>query len=257
MIKFFRHIRYRLMEENKTSKPASAKATAGTYLKYAIGEIILVVIGILIALQINTWNQERLDSKAEKEIIAELHTDFVQNEKILDRFLQEAEQEISAHLTLMELIGETREVLNEHNLDSLFYLSLGANELALPDNTFKNLIQSGKLSLLKDKELNTMLYDWNPLSEIRQKRLDKVDEWSNYNYVPYLLDKISFKEMDSNGNFRWSGKSKIKPDYYPLFQDIKFENYLDNTLWLHQQLYDPCVDTKDLMTKIISYTEEY
>jgi len=49
MIKFFRHIRKRLLSENKT----------GNYFKYAIGEIILVVIGILIALQINNWNEER------------------------------------------------------------------------------------------------------------------------------------------------------------------------------------------------------
>lgn len=49
MIKFFRTIRQNLLSEGKTGK----------YLKYAIGEIILVVIGILIALQINNWNEER------------------------------------------------------------------------------------------------------------------------------------------------------------------------------------------------------
>ncbi len=49
MIKIFRHIRQRLLIENKTSK----------YLLYAIGEIVLVVIGILIALQLNEWNGER------------------------------------------------------------------------------------------------------------------------------------------------------------------------------------------------------
>ena len=57
MIKFFRHIRQQLVMENKTSK----------YFKYAIGEILLVVIGILIALQINTWNTARLDNNKEKE----------------------------------------------------------------------------------------------------------------------------------------------------------------------------------------------
>ena len=50
MIKFFRHIRQQLVMENKTGK----------YLKYAIGEIVLVVIGILLALQINNWNSQRL-----------------------------------------------------------------------------------------------------------------------------------------------------------------------------------------------------
>ncbi|NNL39605.1 MAG: hypothetical protein HKO75_07060, partial [Flavobacteriaceae bacterium] len=60
MIKFFRNIRYRLMNEN----PTSAKARAGRYLKYAIGEIILVVIGILIALQINNWNESNKIDKS-------------------------------------------------------------------------------------------------------------------------------------------------------------------------------------------------
>ena len=53
MIKFFRHIRQQLVMENKTSK----------YLKYAIGEIILVVIGILIALQINNWNTQKNENR--------------------------------------------------------------------------------------------------------------------------------------------------------------------------------------------------
>jgi len=51
MIKLFRNIRKNLLNEGKTA----------SYLKYAIGEIVLVVIGILIALQINNWNQRRLD----------------------------------------------------------------------------------------------------------------------------------------------------------------------------------------------------
>ena len=55
MIKFFRHIRQQLLSEGKTAN----------YFKYAIGEIVLVVIGILIALQINTWNEFRKERKIE------------------------------------------------------------------------------------------------------------------------------------------------------------------------------------------------
>ena len=62
MIKLFRKIRFELMSENKT----------GNYFKYAIGEIILVVIGILIALQINNWNNNRLDNQYEKQILLEI-----------------------------------------------------------------------------------------------------------------------------------------------------------------------------------------
>ena len=62
MIQFFRKIRFNLMEKNKTGK----------YLKYAIGEIVLVVLGILIALQINNWNELNKERASEKIILNEI-----------------------------------------------------------------------------------------------------------------------------------------------------------------------------------------
>uniref|UniRef100_UPI001FE09E62 DUF6090 family protein n=1 Tax=Maribacter antarcticus TaxID=505250 RepID=UPI001FE09E62 len=66
MIKFFRKIRYDLMEKNKTGK----------YLKYAIGEIVLVVLGILIALSINNWNENRKENKFLKQVYAQIQKDL-------------------------------------------------------------------------------------------------------------------------------------------------------------------------------------
>ena len=66
MIRFFRKIRYNLMEQNKTGK----------YLKYAIGEILLVVIGILIALSINNWNGDRMEVRMEKQYYQKLNVNF-------------------------------------------------------------------------------------------------------------------------------------------------------------------------------------
>ena len=66
MIKFFRQIRFKLMETGKTSR----------YFKYAIGEIILVVIGILIALQINNWNENRKEQAKERTYLNNLHRDL-------------------------------------------------------------------------------------------------------------------------------------------------------------------------------------
>ncbi len=62
MIKFFRKIRFDLMGKNKTGK----------YLKYAVGEIVLVMIGILLALQINNWNNDRIERKLESNILNEI-----------------------------------------------------------------------------------------------------------------------------------------------------------------------------------------
>jgi hypothetical protein len=66
MIKFFRKIRYDLMEKNKTGK----------YLKYAIGEIVLVMIGILLALQVSHWSNQSADRKLEKRYLSELILDL-------------------------------------------------------------------------------------------------------------------------------------------------------------------------------------
>ena len=73
MIKFFRHIRKDLMEQNP---PAGRAGKTSRYFKYAIGEIILVVIGILIALQINNWNEKRKESKQEIAILKSLQSNL-------------------------------------------------------------------------------------------------------------------------------------------------------------------------------------
>jgi len=73
MIKFFRNIRQNLLNEGKTAK----------YLKYAIGEIVLVVIGILIALSINNWNETKKEKVKEKKILVELESNLAINSKII------------------------------------------------------------------------------------------------------------------------------------------------------------------------------
>jgi hypothetical protein len=67
MIKLFRNIRKNLLNEGKTTK----------YFKYAIGEIVLVVIGILIALQINIWNEDRKDKAIVKNVLKNIRYDLV------------------------------------------------------------------------------------------------------------------------------------------------------------------------------------
>ena len=245
MIKFFRNIRLKLAAENK----------AVSYLRYAIGEIVLVVIGILIALQINNWNQNRIERNEENDIIAKLHKDFKENKKSIQGFIITNKDEMSAQMELMSLIGASKEELSKHNLDSLFYVSFGANELYFADNTLKNIMNSGQLNLLKNEDINELLYEWNVLSEIRQIRMDKLDNWVNDKFIPYLISKISFKEMDTNDKLKWSGKSKVKPEYFSLFQEVEFENYLDNNLWFHQQILERCNETEILIDKIIKTTK--
>ncbi len=74
MIKFFRKIRQKLLSEGRTGK----------YLQYAIGEILLVVIGILIALQINNWNEKRKSRATEVYVLNEISSNLAEDANIID-----------------------------------------------------------------------------------------------------------------------------------------------------------------------------
>ncbi|MBL0025804.1 MAG: hypothetical protein IPO98_12775 [Saprospiraceae bacterium] len=75
MIKAFRNIRQKLLHSGKLK----------SYMAYAIGEIALVMIGILLALQVNNWNQTRLQRTEESNILSNLHTEFLENKIELDK----------------------------------------------------------------------------------------------------------------------------------------------------------------------------
>ena len=77
MIKFFRKIRQDLLSKGKTGK----------YFKYAIGEIVLVVIGILIALQINNWNENRKVQEQETRVYLELKSDLLQTRNDIQKII--------------------------------------------------------------------------------------------------------------------------------------------------------------------------
>jgi len=244
MIKLFRSIRKSLLTENKASK----------YLLYALGEIFLVVIGILLALQINNWNQNRLNLLEKNELLSELNVEFKANKKALSDYRLAEQNAIEAGIELINLVGASKEKLSDYNLDSLLFESFPANELAFADNAVNNIVQSGRLNLFKDDTIATLLYQWNSLGEIRKIRIEKLDLWNNEEFIPFLLPYISFREMDSYANFRWTGKSKVKPDYYPLFQKVEFENCLENTLWMHQKIIDRLNESEVLIDKIINVT---
>lgn len=92
MIKFFRHIRLSLINENKMGK----------YFKYAIGEILLVVIGILIALQINNWNENRKDIAKEQVLLQQLREDYQTNLLQLEEKMATRQKILVSAVALLE-----------------------------------------------------------------------------------------------------------------------------------------------------------
>lgn len=221
MLRFFRNIRQKLAAENNVAK----------YLRYAIGEILLVVIGILIALQINNWNEERKNAAIEEEIISNLHEEFLQNKLVLKKVREVLNTSEQSCYQLMNLMNKDRNYLSVFNIDSLLYYSLEFNSFNPSNNVFTEVLQSGRLGLIKNKELINNLFDFQRMLDNNKSTYFIYQKFIEEQIIPYLNDNISFKNLDKYSPMKWKHLSEFKTDYSLIFSDRKLENLIDNHLY--------------------------
>ena len=194
MIKFFRKIRQRLLTENKFSK----------YLIYAIGEIILVVIGILIALQINTWNDKRIKKSEVKSYAKKLILDLGQDIQDVKWIKWQAEV---AYLRLDSLTNYTRRLSIDDckNLD-LYILTYNARYRPFSWNraSYEELKSTGILNYFNNDSLVNLLVQY----EAYTKHLD-VDYEEDFELIKEA-NKLRNKVVNMNY------EREPMPNYYPL-----------------------------------------
>ncbi|MFC3879577.1 DUF6090 family protein [Algoriphagus namhaensis] len=129
------------------------KNKAGKYLKYAIGEIALVMIGILLALQVSTWNETRRNQALEDEFKIGLKNDLLRDKENIEFCLANIEGKILAHEILTNNLSESYDT-DKEQLDSLFHFLLQPLVSFFPvSGTFDTAISSGNISNFTDKEL--------------------------------------------------------------------------------------------------------
>jgi hypothetical protein len=128
------------------------------YLGYAVGEIVLVVIGILIALQINTWNDARKDRAKELAYLANIRTDLVANIAEMDRFLAARRERVTAAGRILEhFAGKPIDDPSAFNADSIGIYSW--ERFYLGNNTYQELVNSGNFALLSNHAIKDQLLD--------------------------------------------------------------------------------------------------
>ena len=143
MIKLFRNIRRNLLAEGATGK----------YLRYAVGEIILVMIGILLALQVNTWNESRKYRSLEIEFKVGLKKDLLRDKENIGICISNIDKKMAAHDQLIKGLPIAYET-NKKVLDSLFNFLIQPLISFFPvSGTFDSAISSGNTSNFKDKSL--------------------------------------------------------------------------------------------------------
>ena len=208
MIKFFRKIRQNLLMENKTGK----------YLKYAIGEIILVVIGILIAIQLNEWRNDSINTKQKQKVLLALKSEFEANLTQLDTVYYYQTNTLNALKKTMNLIDSINyitddEVFIETILDMRYEWSYNPTNGAL-----RSAVSSGDIHLIDSERLIELLFSWEDLVKDSFEESERQNKYASDSYS--LLDKyIQLKELYSDKG------SKHPSDFVGLFKDALFEDY--------------------------------
>ena len=213
----FKNIRRKLAAQNK----------ALAYLRYAIGEIFLVVIGILIALQVNNWNEARKDRIQERKFLnnldAELKTDLYNISSAISA--NQSRKERAEFLLKTKDHPQLAEDSSSHFVQSIEYAGYTYNPL-ISNNTFEEIKSSGKLSLIRNDKLRAELqqyYSWS--SDRGQYNFIKQDIELRYLHAQQGI--LSAREQINMGSY--SGDT-VK--YSPAEAEKAYERMMKKTAFL-------------------------
>lgn len=187
MLHFFSKIRYQLAAEKRVAK----------YMRYAIGEILLVVIGILIALQVNNWNEHRKQKIKEKYYLEQLLADFEFNKSEAERNIQYSEfQRNNARLVLKSLsesLDSDESIKWHYAINHIWFLS----HPNYNESSWGELESTGHLELISNKEIvrniRTFYSDLHLVNKLE-------DEWGNFN-LEYRKEINNLLELDVRQKF--------------------------------------------------------
>ena len=227
MIRFFRKIRQSLF----------IKGDFKTYLLYAIGEIILVVIGILIALQINNWNEYRKDRNREQAILKNLQIDFQTNIKNVNDASSNFMVAYEASAKLLEII-RADDIINGSEIEQLLDDIINKTKsLDIITGSIDEMLNTGSINLIKDDHLRKQLSNWSYYQTDTEDDIVIYRDYLFSLFIPSLMNKALLRNMEipeffeENLNLKTIRKSNFNVNYNKTIRTIEFENQVyNNTL---------------------------
>lgn len=242
MIKFFRHIRQNLIMENKTSN----------YFKYAIGEIVLVVIGILIALQINNWNENKNNiARADKHLETlqlNLKDDVIQAEKLLS----ETQTTMDYSNDFLNQFKTLKPIDNNIQM-YLIYLMYERN-IEVNDSGFNTLLNSNSMSFINGNLQIKILNYYRHIEQLKSREINANSEIKTM-YEPYVKENYYWIYNKTNP---WRPQAEFYKDDPRLLNNIDLNSVIADKrleLMVMNRRYQTLI-LSDLYSKTIKLSKD-
>jgi len=231
MLKLFRKIRQRLLAENL---PTGQAGKFSKYLLYAVGEIILVVIGILIALQVNNWNIERTERNKEVKYLKNIILDLEKDILSLDYLIEFRKGRVIGDQKLIDQINgapiEDITTLTKNVVNSLMEERFSPN-----NSTFTELANSGNLSLISNDSIKVLLLELNEIYKMNEFGIAHEE----FDYREYISKPISKHTKLDKLYPVFKGSKTVEEqhvnlnDFETLFQSNEYKNGLVILIEMH------------------------
>lgn len=215
MIKFFRNIRRTLLSDNKFSK----------YLVYAIGEILLVVIGILIALQLNNWNERQKERKSENQVVQTIYEELDQHKGYSESILSQVQNRINTTLKLMEYTSATEISISAHTFDSLMIQSFLFPPYTPVKADLDRVLGSAQIDLISSLELQEALSDYQTSIDQASLMYRYAEDDFKLIILPYFVEHYPLKALLVQFGIPVTPTSHTR-NYEDLLTSLEFENVL-------------------------------
>ena len=247
MFKFFRNIRYNLMEKNRTGK----------YIKYAIGEIVLVVIGILLALQINNWNIENVQQKEGRSYLTSIKSNLIQDTLVLRLTIQNIKYTLEILDSTAGLIIMNESILLEG--PDITSAMLTTHNFVTENTSVEDLTSSGKFNLIDNQKIaeQTLLY-YNNIEDNVGAFIASTEIYTRDIIAPYFMNRFQM-DFDYDNSLKFNKKSfpdnnENKSNDLFMINAIKYRHFILSAL---SNIYEETIiSAKNLIASIDIELEE-
>ncbi|HAV54672.1 MAG TPA: hypothetical protein DCX41_07055 [Aequorivita sp.] len=253
MLRFFRRIRQNLLAEKKFTK----------YLFYAFGEIILVVIGILIAFAINNANQKRLTVKNEVTYLMGLKEEFQTSKLKLKELIAVNQDNYNGAKQILAYTGDPSAVPSEEEFSKVLYSTFSTDIAFNPNNSLlQEIINSGNLKNLSNPELRIQLTNWiSTIEDIRRQeeelgiqRIKVLDMFRTNDYsLRTIFEKVGVSESIGLPS------TDVTESNLSLLDSKEFENnvlmFIITSYATEEVHYRPLMQDLDKILKLIDGTK--